>query len=326
MIDFVIPWVNGNDPEWKQEYNKYKYNETGDTRRARFRDWKNLRYWFRGVEKFAPWVDQVHFITCGHLPNWLNPDHQKLNIVNHKDYIPKKYLPTFNARTIELNLHRIKELNEKYVFFNDDFFLIDHVKESLFFRNEKPCDMPVTNALAGTQYSLTLLKDVSIINKHFSKYEAIKKNPLKWFNPKYGFFNIRNIFLLPWYKHTGFYNLHLPQPCLKSTLEVLWRKEYDELNKSCNNRFRKYATVNMYLQRYWELASNNFEPVNIKKYGEYFELHKENLENVERFIVKQKKKMISFNDMEVINFDLVRKKINLSLQKILSKKSDFEKF
>ena len=26
----------------------------------------NLKYWFRGVEKFAPWVNKIYFITYGH--------------------------------------------------------------------------------------------------------------------------------------------------------------------------------------------------------------------------------------------------------------------
>ena len=82
----------------------------------------NLQYWFRGVGKFAPWVNRIHFITYGHLPPWLNVDHPKINIVRHTDYIPKKYLPTFNSHVIELNIHRIEGLANCFVYFNDDTF------------------------------------------------------------------------------------------------------------------------------------------------------------------------------------------------------------
>jgi hypothetical protein len=57
-IDFVIPWVNGGDLEWQKEKEKYWIKE-GNTpfldgnQASRFRDWDNLRYWFRGVEKFT---------------------------------------------------------------------------------------------------------------------------------------------------------------------------------------------------------------------------------------------------------------------------------
>ena len=100
MIDFVLIWVDGNDPKWKKEYMKYAPTAQGDKGEIRFRDWENLRYWFRGVEKFAPWVNKIHFVTCGHIPNWLNLNAPKLNFVKHSDYIPASYLPTFNSHTI----------------------------------------------------------------------------------------------------------------------------------------------------------------------------------------------------------------------------------
>ncbi|MEX6253875.1 hypothetical protein [Providencia huaxiensis] len=53
---------------------------------------------------------KIHFVTCGHYPNWLDINNHKINFVKHSDFIPKEYLPTFNSHTIELNLHRIKGL------------------------------------------------------------------------------------------------------------------------------------------------------------------------------------------------------------------------
>ena len=64
-IDFVMIWVDNNDPEWQKSYNQYKpnNNKKEDASIVRYRDWDNLKYWFRGVEKFAPWVNKIHFIT-----------------------------------------------------------------------------------------------------------------------------------------------------------------------------------------------------------------------------------------------------------------------
>ena len=89
LIDFVIPWVDGSDIEWQKERAKYDISKKIDINNcsARFRDWDNLQYFFRGVEKYAPWVHKIYFITWGHLPKWLNTDNPKLVIVNHKDYI-----------------------------------------------------------------------------------------------------------------------------------------------------------------------------------------------------------------------------------------------
>jgi len=36
-IDFVIPWVDGNDPAWQAERAKYS-DDSGDSRIVRFRD------------------------------------------------------------------------------------------------------------------------------------------------------------------------------------------------------------------------------------------------------------------------------------------------
>ena len=97
MVDIVVLWVDGADPEWLDEYSKYK-GLSGDQRASRFRDWGNLRYWFRGVERYAPWANKIHFVTWGHLPQWLDTTCPKLHIVNHRDFIPEKYLPTFISK------------------------------------------------------------------------------------------------------------------------------------------------------------------------------------------------------------------------------------
>ena len=63
-IDFVVTWVDGNDPEWQNTRAKFLGNITsGDNSgENRYRDWDLMRYWFRGVEKYAPWVNRIHFV------------------------------------------------------------------------------------------------------------------------------------------------------------------------------------------------------------------------------------------------------------------------
>ena len=60
---------------------KYSHNPKGNGVN-RYRDWNNLRYWFRGVEKFAPWVRKIHFVTWGHIPDWLDTTNPKINKLN----------------------------------------------------------------------------------------------------------------------------------------------------------------------------------------------------------------------------------------------------
>ena len=84
-IDFVITWVDGSDPVWRKEKNKYMGIDETEAGETRYRDMGLLKYWFRAVEAYAPWVDQIHFVTWGHLPEWLNTECPKLHIVNHRD-------------------------------------------------------------------------------------------------------------------------------------------------------------------------------------------------------------------------------------------------
>ena len=54
-IDFIITWVDGNDPVWRKDFEHYSELERKEVDKGavRFRDWETLHYWFRGVEKFA---------------------------------------------------------------------------------------------------------------------------------------------------------------------------------------------------------------------------------------------------------------------------------
>ena len=230
-IDFVIAWVDGGDPEWLKE--KAKYDDTVDITQdaidARYRDWDNLQYWFRAVEKYAPWVNKIHFLTWGHIPEWLDTSNPKLHIVNHKDYIPAEYLPTFNSHTIELNMHRIPGLSEQFVYFNDDMFLTNYVKETDFFVNGLPCDTFALDAIYFEKNSAGAYNgnDMEIINKHFKKDEMQTKFFWsKWFKLRYGFKNLYRTFVLSkWHWFPGFHYDHLPSSFLKSTLEEVWDKE-----------------------------------------------------------------------------------------------------
>ena len=328
-IDFVIIWVDGNDKEWQKEKNKYNPDKKTDTREIRYRDWDNLKYWFRGVEKFAPWVNKIHFVTWGHLPKWLNTNNPKLNIVNHKDYIPKKYLPTFNANVIELNLHRIKGLKENFVYFNDDMFIIKKTKETDFFKNNLPCDTAILNAnISDRENQIHVdVADMDIINSYFKKNEVIKKNFTKWFNLKYGKQLIRTFCLMPWNEFPGIWNAHLANSYKKSTFKELWEKEYDILDETSSHKFRYVLDVNQWLMQDWQIAKGNFVPRKAS-FGASYALCNDDDYNQKVFnkIKKQKLKMICVNDMvSKENYERVKNELIEAFETILPEKSSFEK-
>ncbi len=118
-----------------------------------------------------------------------NTAHEKIQIVKHEDFMAPAYLPTFNIN-LELNLHRIKGLSEHFVFFNDDMFLIDSVKQEDFFKNGLPCDCCIETALVQDNirnpFANILMNDAALVNMHYNKKEVIKKQAKKWFSPAYG--------------------------------------------------------------------------------------------------------------------------------------------
>lgn len=329
-IDFVIAWVDGNDPVWRAERNKYqKEYPNSDNREIRFRDWDSLRYFFRSVEKFAPWVNRIHFVTCGQVPEWLKTNHPKLNLVNHSDYIPNEFLPTFNANPIEINLHRIKGLEEQFVFFNDDMILIKDVKPEDFFVNGLPCDVGVMNAHISDRKVGNHIEvaDMDIINEHFNKKEVLRKNKSKWFNLKYGKELIRNFALLPWHSFPGLLHQHICTSFLKSTFEEVWAIEKDILEETSSHKFRTSLDVNQWLFEDWQRCSGKFHPRN-NSFGRSFALNedRENNQMVFEAIRKQKYKVICFNDMILDDsFEGTKNQLNDALNSILPQKSSFEK-
>jgi hypothetical protein len=336
-IDFVIPWVDGSDINWLTEKNKYKSRDFGISGEVvanseiRYRDNGLLKYWFRGVETFAPWVNKIHFVTCGQKPDWLNENHPKLNLVNHRDYIPEQFLPTFNANTIELNYHRIKELVEKFVYFNDDTFLLQSVEPEFFFRDGVPVletNLRYLSIIGYDNWSRLLFNDYCIICKSFDTNKSIWENRKKWFCvSKLGYKRAgRNLlcFIANRTLPVGQY-CHLALPHLKSTFQEVWDKWPDVMYQVSKHKFRADDQVNQWLLCAWNQAKGDFYPVNGNSLGKRFSLCPSELDCICETIKKQSLPQICINenalshDMEYCSVELVK-----AFESILPHKSEFE--
>lgn len=336
-IDIVMPWVDDKDIEWRKSKALYsnESNKNEDSSEMRFRDWENLRYWFRGIEKYAPWVHKVYFVTCGHVPEWLNLDAPKLVHVKHSDYIPEQYLPTFSSHPIELNVHRIKGLSEHFVYFNDDTFLTKPTSEDMFFKNGLPCHSPIIHAIfprgEGGIMPHVYVNTVMAVNRHFDMKTVIKKDRAKWFSLSRNGIRtiIENLYNSNFPEFPGFKNEHLPVPVLKSTMEEAWDKEKEVLSETSSHKFRDMRDVSMYLFRYWELASGKFEPRQMGKLGRRIDINEQTIDTICDQIISQKQVMLCINDMGSITepqaFDNARDRINGAFDKILPDKCSFEK-
>ncbi len=331
-IDFVILWVDGSDPVWKAEKKKYQEKKhTENSAENRYRDWGILHYWFRAVEKFAPWVRKIHFVTWGHIPPFLNINAEKVHIVRHDEFMPEEYLPTFNSHSIELNIHRIKGLAEHFVYFNDDMFMLRPLKETDFFRGGLPCtyggEVPIELAGHIGSWQHAAVNDLGIINGHFSKKESVKKYRKKYRDKRYRWKdNLRTIMLeklFPVY-FTGFKNLHAPAAYLKTTFQEVWEAEPDKLKETCKDRFRKSDHLNQWVMLWWQIASGQFSPEMIKNWVEIIDV--KTIDNLCRIIENQEYDYVCLNDPENPgDIDYLSCRLINSFEKILPEKSIFEK-
>lgn len=331
-IDFVMPWVDGNDPAWQAEKAKYQGKTLDDSNSAnRFRDWGLMPYWFRGIEKFTPWVRKIHFITWGHVPTFLNTDHPKLHIVRHEDYLPAEYRPTFNANTIELNMHRIDGLSEQFVYFNDDMYLLRPMTESRFFFDGLPCtygaEVPFSVTGQPGIWQHLILNDLRTINTHFHKPTQVKKNAHKYRSNVYGIkTNIRTIALEKLFPENflGFQNLHAPAAFLKHTFEEIWSMEPELLHETSKHRFRSAEDVNQWLMLWWQVAEGNFQPRIVDNLVD--DVTENSIERLCHVIAMQKHDMICLNDPTGdVPFDELAARLKAAFEAILPDRSSFEK-
>ncbi len=334
-IDFVVTWLDSSDQEWISLYNKYrKVKVEGD--KARFRNWDLFKYWFRSVEKYAPWVNKIYLVTNGKFPDWINRNHPKLVLIKHTDYIPEKYLPTFNIRTIQFNYHRIEGLSECFVDFNDDMYLNAPITPTYFFNKGLPCDRTEENLLNATRYdpvnmfftNVSIYCDVAVLNYHFNRREVIKKSPKKWLGSYLSLRGWLTSLLLTIFQKEcfqGFKDFHLEQPMLKSIIEELWEKEPLMMDKSCS-QFRKNASLNSYIIKYWQLAKNQFYPQKAK--GVKLIPTKDKLPLIESFMKDTKVKSLCLNDSPKIplsDYDFIKENIQRLFKEKFPNKSSFEK-
>lgn len=333
-IDIVIPWVDGSDPAWIREREKCKIMCGADEKSLsdiRFQSWDSLHYWFRAIEKFMPWVNKIIFVTWGHIPEFLNTNHPKIRIIKHEDFIPKEYLPTFNSNTIEMNYHRIKDLSENVILFNDDLFPLQPIDEMYYFKNNTVCDeaveghiTPVEVGAISNMARYVQVNNMIIINKHFNKRETQEKNWDKWYYNDYGELLERTKSLYYWYDFAGFRDPHMANAMKKSVLSRLWEVEGEVLDRSSRNQFRAYTDVSQYLIRYWQLCSGKFYPR--RTLGKFYQVDLNNYNEIARDIEEQKHQMISINEnCSTKDFTTIKKMINKAFNKILPDKSEFEK-
>ena len=336
-IDFVLPWVDGGDPQWQTERKRYDADRAGAAdgdanNDCRYRDFGLLRYWFRSVERFAPWVNRIFFVTCGQKPDWLNESNPKLRLVRHDEYIPADCLPTFHSNTIELNLHRIPDLSEQFVLFNDDVFLLHPLSPAFFFRGGLPvipCDLGIPRWLGNTNISRIVLNNSGVLKQCIDVDKAVWRNIGKFTSVRaLGFARAaKNIasFAVNRVVIPGTFG-HLAHAHLKSTFGEIWRAQPHVLETTSRSRFRSDDCVNHWLACAWDLFSGRFHPANEKRRGLFIMIDEADLPRICGVIRKQTFPQICLNDkISGPELEKCLAEVAEAFEELLPERSSFEK-
>lgn len=265
-MDIVITYVNGLDPVWQRDYEKYTNQPVLE---KRFRDWGTLRYLFRGIAENMPFIRKVHLVVSheSQVPEWVNRD--EVHIVLHKDIIPEEYLPTFNCNPIEMHLHRIADLDEEYLYFNDDMFPMRKCSPDDFFRNGKGVLGVSRHLLAWDMFKRICRNSDRLARK------ALGLNPTL-------------LFLRP---------QHICSPMLKSVCEELYGKVESEIIKTTRERVRNGENLNQYLFLDYMYLKGLL--INKRHSKKHFSVGIVSGDKLHNFITKPSHKLVCVNDVQL---------------------------
>ena len=292
-MDAVITYVDGNDPVWKQDYEK---TTNVPVMEKRFRDWGTLKYLLRGIEAKMPFIRNVYLVVshASQVPEWA--DREQLKIVLHKDIIPAEFLPTFNCNPIEMHLHRIPGMDEEYIYFNDDMFPVGDCRPTDFFRDGRPVIGYYTHLFASGMYKKICRNSDRLARK------ALGMKPSCFFTRPQ----------------------HICSPMLKSQCEELYTKVEDEIRKTSATRTRTEENLNQYLF----LDYMNYKGLVIREKisNKHFSVAVASPDSLRDFLHNPTRNLVCINDVRLSEerYEQLRGAILDAFQSTFPSKSRFE--
>ncbi|TVZ50915.1 hypothetical protein [Dokdonia sp. Hel_I_53] len=241
-IDAVILWVDGSDMNHKDKMRPFlplDKNIEDESVRTRYDQVNEIEYTVNSILKFAPYIRKIFIVTDNQKPSFLNHSgeinkYNNVQIIDHKVIFKgyEKFLPTFNSRSIETCIHRIPTLSEHFIYFNDDFFLINKTVGQDFFKNGFP-------VLRGKWLSFPEKKFFKKFKKKRIGHKSAQQKSAKIVGLN-EYYNFR----------------HTPHPLRKSTLENFYNENHEHFINNIKYRFRN---GNQYLA---QGLSNHLEIIN----------------------------------------------------------------
>ena len=181
-VDIVYTWVNGSvQGKLPKGVGKSRVAEHGE-----------MLFSMRGLAKYMPWFKgTIYVVTSGEKPNWLDTSHPQIKMVYHRDiWDEPKYLPTFASRSIEWHLHKIPGLADRFIYFNDDWFIGNYVSPWDFFMKDGGIKM----RFESNQLRSATKGRVKWVKKQNKWLKSVYRNA-EWLEKKFG--NDLELFFLP---------------------------------------------------------------------------------------------------------------------------------
>ncbi|KXS93473.1 hypothetical protein AC579_7085 [Pseudocercospora musae] len=145
-IDFVYTWVNGSEKAFQDTKHPYELNSTLNDKEGawisshgenRYRDWDELKYSVRSVEKYAPFKNKIQVLVNSlgtaeanatkQVPTWLSGSAgNAFEVLAQEEYFEpdkKGCLATFNSISIENQLHNTNSRVDRLFALSDDMLL-----------------------------------------------------------------------------------------------------------------------------------------------------------------------------------------------------------
>ena len=225
-IDAVITWVDGSEPNYKLKLEENLKNKKIINRQ--YLQANEINFCVASIIKFAPFIRKIFIVTDNQKPNLNEVGHlvslNKVEIIDHKEIFRDNMdsLPTFNIRSIDALLFKIKNLSNKFIYFNDDMFLIKETSKEEWFKNNKAV---LTGSWTKT-YNNKLIKTISQriknllnIRPSFNAAQSKAAN-IAGFHNKY------------------FKSYHCGRPQIKSVIKDFYDKNPQILTNQIRHKFR----------------------------------------------------------------------------------------
>ncbi|MDE7110414.1 MAG: Stealth CR1 domain-containing protein [Muribaculaceae bacterium] len=151
MIDAVLLWVDGSDPEFRRRKDEVLGRDSrltadevgGDTRYAALGE---LSWSVASINRFMPWIRRIFIVTDRQDPTpqlRLTMEHFEnpipVEVVDHSVIYRgmDDLIPVFNSLSIETLIWRIPGLSRRYIYFNDDMFVMAPMKPEDWFDGDR---------------------------------------------------------------------------------------------------------------------------------------------------------------------------------------------